>query len=164
MSEWTYIERKVLRAYVVAIFAFGEIFLLIVVAIVFSQLFKGGEESGEFNVLIVILSILVWNAIGLYYLNNTASTLILRDDAITVRWSKNRLSTYPWHKIRVRNVGSSSVRIILVNDTDWKFAKLALPRIIILNGFSVKYQELINRIMERTEAKHNSRGGETEGA
>ena len=41
-----------------AIFSFGEIFLLMVLAVVFSNLLKGGEESVELNVLIVILSIL----------------------------------------------------------------------------------------------------------
>jgi len=151
MPEWTYIEKKILKVYIMAIFTFGEIFLLVVAGIVFSNLFKGGEEGIALNVLIAIFSILVWNAVGLYYLSNTASALILRDDAITVRWSKNRLNTYPWANIRVRNVGSTRVRIILVNDSGWKFAKLTLPRIIVLDGFSREYKELINRIMEKTE-------------
>jgi len=52
-------------------------------------------------------------------------------------------------------VGSSSVRIILVNDNDWKFAKLTLPRIIVLDGFSGKYKELITRIREKTEGTNS---------
>jgi ABC-type transport system involved in multi-copper enzyme maturation permease subunit len=155
MSEWTYIERKVVRAFIVAIFAFGEIFLLMVVAIVFSNLFKGREESVAFNVLIVILSILFWNGVGLYWLSNTASALILRDDTITVVWSKNRVSTYPWQKIKIRNVGSSSDRIVLVNDDNWKFGKLTLPRIIVLDGSSGEYKELITRIRQKTEGTNS---------
>lgn len=138
-----------------AIFAFGEIFLLMVVAIVFSNLFKGGEESVAFNVLILILSILFWNGVGLYCLSNTASALILRDDTVTVRWSKNRLTTYPWQNIKIRNVGSTSAQIILVNDDNWKCAKLTFPGVTVLDGFSGKYKELITRMREKTEGTNS---------
>jgi hypothetical protein len=81
-----------------------------------------------------------------YAISNAASVLVLRADSLKIQWSKNRITVYPWDKIKLHKIGLNEIPIIVAYDDRWAILKKSLPRWVLIDGSSRQYKEMIGKI------------------
>ncbi len=89
-----------------------------------------------------ILFAIVWNAFFIYFIPNCPKHIVLSEEDLTVTWwYKGRTVKYPWHDVRLEKIGLNPRRVIKVKD-----ANIKRHRLLSLNGWDVRYDNLIDRI------------------
>ena len=149
MQEWIYKERKTVKTYTFSVVIFIEVFLVVAASLTIHAQRIGSINLGFLYVLIISLSSLIWPIFGLYAITNAASALVLRTDAMKIQWSKNRITVYPWNKIKLHKIGLNNIPIIVAYDDKWRLLKQSLPRWVIVDGSSSQYKEMVDKIEKR---------------
>ena len=146
MQEWIYQERKTVKNYIFFVVIFMELFLISATCLTIYAQIIGSINLGYIFVLIISLSVLIWPIFGVYAIANVASVLVLRADSLKIQWSKNRITAYPWDKIKLHKIGLNKIPIIVAYDDKWKLLKKSLPRWVLVDGSSRQYKEMIRQI------------------
>ena len=146
MQEWIYKERKAVKTYTFSVVIVMEIFLIIAACLTIYAQIIGSIHLGFLYVLIISLSVLIWPIFGVYAISNAASVLVLRANSLKIQWSKNRITVYPWDKIKLHKIGLNNIPIIVAYDDKWGLLKKSLPRWVLIDGSSRQYKEMISKI------------------
>jgi|GEM_PF-6533326 len=146
MQEWIYKERKTVKTYTFSVVIFIEILLIVAAGVTIYSQIIGSINLGFLSVLMIILSALIWPIFGVYAISNTASALVLRVDTLKIQWSRNRITVYPWDKIKLHKIGLNKIPIIVAYDDKWRLLKQSLPRWVLIDGSSKQYKEMVAKI------------------
>jgi hypothetical protein len=143
MEEYRYKERKILRIYIWSIFVSGTIIVLIMLGFISLDLIKQSKNSDVNSLLIVLIAGILWICISSYFLVNSPLNLVLTDRIMEVNWNTKKRKEYLWQDVSLKKTGLPEQTLILIRDSKW-----LIPRLVILDGSSKQYRELISRIKE----------------
>ena len=140
MSEWVYKESKTVKIYFLTVFLIGLFFLLFV-------LFNISLSTNVTAWVTFFLGLVLWSVFGMYEYFNLADVILISDSFISIEWSSTRKKEYPFYCITVKKIGFGS-EFLCVKDDSWKIMNYKIPRLILLDGFSAEYKQLLNKIKE----------------
>lgn len=146
-KQWIYTERRIMRFYLWFIFTIGCIVLLTMLGLILPDIFKSHKNEDIKALLTVATAGSVWIILFSYFLYNSPRTLVLTDRVMRVNWNSENKKEYPWQDVSLKKASGEYV-LILIRDSDW-----LIPRLLVLDGSSKQYKELISRIKE---IKHHS--------
>jgi hypothetical protein len=146
MQEWIYKERNTVKTYTFSVVIVMEVFLIAAACLTIYAQIIGSIYLGFLYILIISLSVLIWPILGMYAISNVASVLVLSADSLKIQWSKNRITVYPWDKIKLHKIGLNKIPLIVAYDDKWGLLKKSLPRWVLIDGSSRQYKEMINKI------------------
>ncbi len=146
MAEWVYDEKKILRLYMRLLFISGEVFCLAVFSLLLRGTLRNDPRFDPEDLLLVILFMAFWTITGFYFLSNSPQSLVLNDETIQICWRKNQRKSYLWRDVDLKKIGLNPIPMIFINDKNWRVFNLRVLRVVMLDGWSKRYKELVKKI------------------
>lgn len=144
MSQLVYEERQVFSFFFKSIFVLGDMFFIVMLVLPFADV-GNLHVSPKTMIPFTLIILSLWNGLFYYFFSNSPRKITVTDTGLVMTFTRNKEVNYGWGNVALKKMGMNPVPMIFI-----KKSSGVIPKIILLDGSSKGYRNLVDRITAQT--------------